>query len=122
MHAKSRQSFTRVEIDGKVRYNYSLRSPLPSFTPEGWIEDLVPVPKVVDDATAFRLLQRASDVSREVNASKAVLVLTSAIAAVTILLGGPVYGAIAAIPALLSALSLRVVKSLSRTAKELSKS
>jgi len=69
-------------------------------------------PKLMDDATAT-LLQRASNVGLELNASKVVLALTSAVAVFAFLVAGPLYGLLAALPAIIAALSYRVLRSLS---------
>ncbi len=74
-------------------------------------------PKLMDDTTAT-LLERASNVGLELNASKAVLAGTSTVAVLAFLVAGPLYGLLAALPALIAALSFRVIRSLSKTAKK----
>ncbi len=73
-------------------------------------------PKLMDDTTAT-LLERASNVGLELNASKAVLAATSAVAVFAFLAAGPLYGLLAALPALIAALSFRVLQSLSNRAR-----
>src|SRR5437773_6550504 len=52
------------------------------------------------DNTTTTLLQRASNVGLELNASKAVLAMTSIIAVFAFLVAGPVYGLLATLPAI----------------------
>ncbi len=110
-HQHSSQiSFVRIAPSTRIR------SPLPPLTEPRGIHVRSPMP--MDSATATQLLQRASNVSLELNASKAVVVITSTMTVFAFLFGGPLYGVLASLPAIIAALSFRVLRGLSKTAKK----
>ena len=69
----------------------------------------------MDDMATF--LEQASNVGLELNASKTVLVMTSVVAVFAFLVAGPVYGLLASLPAVIAALSYRVLTALSKRLK-----